>query len=142
MFTDCDVYVMRKNAWKYFERECNGADYWITVMEDACSDLKIDTHETLRGQISNCYGREVTEGMMETRFINPNFPVAGKAPQFLELIISANELRLETEKVRLKERSSTTICDMVCDRSCIFYLDQLIVFKRQISLMLSGRTGT
>ena len=143
MLTDTDVYVLRKNPWKYFEKECKGKNFWITTMEDATSDLKLDVLSSVRGQIANCFGREVLEGMMKSGMVNANFPIAGKSSYLLKLVSEGIRLRLNITNAIHKHNSNHTICDMVGKLFHPFFFSFELTHNknRHSSYMHFGRMG-
>ena len=131
MFTDSDIYVMRKNPFGYFDKECEGKNWWVTAMEEACGEFDLDIHDVLKYEIRDCYGQERVDQLMAKKLANPNFPIAGKAPYLLELLIAANDARLELKDGRLKQNSHRTVCDMVLAKKNFQTFHFIFLLKRQ-----------
>lgn len=113
MLSDADTFVMRKNPFNYFEKECPGKKLWACNWDDGHSQINIDRYPALRGQINICYGDQILQEILHSNIPNANFPIAGRSLPFLELITKSNENRLETKENFLKKNSYKSVCDMV-----------------------------
>ena len=112
MLSDCDVYIMRKNFWNYFDKECSDSKYWFTFWDDSCEELRFDPFTATKSQIEECYGKESLDEMYQSNMKNLNFPIAGRSEYFLKLLEDANKARLDAIK-HMNNNSPKIVCDMV-----------------------------